>query len=315
MKITLIVVSLIVAITQAAPSSQGYTKQKIVFSKATSIDYNSIKSEDRPALVKGTNEYYKALRLVYVTADGYEYTEPVEDVIKYMNDVSSQAKLNTDRLGAVMVEKRKVIGTDTRQLVQTNDDFPYTAIGRFALGCTGTFIAPGVILTSAHCLYDHDSGWYSGLYLKFRREKGCDPSTGFPHTWKRSVVLDGYKTNHDINYDVGLVIVEETSPVHMLYTAATNIPLSTINLAGYPIDKPNRCLWLSSCTLTRVTPHRLRYPCDTYNGNSGSPVYYPSGPNPHVIYAVHGYGSTQYNTAIRITQDLETKLIYASRMI
>ena len=218
-------------------------------------------------------------------------------------------QLLADAMQKVLPEKRSVIGADTRRKVSNPAGrFPFTAIGRIDIGCTGTFIAPNVVLTSAHCVYDTDTDqWLKPLTI--RRHKNCNPDQGMAHTWKRVLALRGWTQSHLQSYDIAVIIYYQSSPVFMQFTSASSISLGTVNIFGYPGDKAGRCLWGSYCTLAEVTNDFLRYPCDTAGGMSGSAVYkYWSSSNTRTIYGVHGYGGSSRNTAIRITSFYEKRI-------
>ena len=315
----------------AAANGFPYTKKKITFSTKTTVDHENFDlNENSPE--EGTAEFYDSLRTVAVTSEGYEYTGSLEEVMEYFasetlsefDDTSDKDsdedpsgkdgsfQLLADAMQKMLPEKRSVIGDDTRKKVSNPAGrFPYTAIGRIGTGCTGTFIAPYVALTSAHCVYDTDTDeWLEALTIS--RHKNCNPDQGTAHTWKRALTLKGYTRDHLQSYDIAVIIYRQSSPVFMEFTSASSISLGTVNIYGYPGDKAGRCMWGTSCKLAKVTDDFLRYPCDTAGGMSGSAVYkYWSSTKTRTIYGVHGYGSSgspPNNKAIRITSYYETKI-------
>ena len=314
----------------------------ITFSTTKTIDYKNLHANDYVP-EEGTQEFYDSHRIVSVTRDGYEYTESLEEVmarllaatIEDMNESPTNDnpslqqedptsvdpedptlvpsgqdrvfQVLADAMRKQMPEKRSVIGDDTRVKVSPSR-FPFTAIGRVDIGCTGTFIAPKTVLTSAHCVHEGGSSgqWYQNIDV--RRQKDCDPNNGVLHNMNKAVTLNGWLTNKLQAYDVALIFVSESSPVTMPFTSSGVIPLDTVNIIGYPGDKPGWCMWGSFCTLAEADNSFLRYPCDTAGGMSGSAVYYYyKSTNTRIIRGVHGYGvgSSGYNTAIRITPQIE----------
>ena len=249
-------------------------------------------------------------------ADALNMETPSSDTEDKDSDEDPSGKdgafqLLADAMQKVLPEKRSVIGDDTRWKVSNPAGrFPFTAIGRIDTGCTGTFIAPRVALTSAHCVYDTDTDqWLKSLTI--RRHKNCNPNQGTAHTWKRVLALRGWTRSHLQSYDIAVIIYRQSSPVFMQFTSASSIS-GNVNIFGYPGDKAGRCLWGSYCRLAQVTDDFLRYPCDTAGGMSGSAVYkYWSSTNTRTIYGVHGYGSSgspPTNKAIRITKFYETRI-------
>ena len=300
--------------------------RKIQFSPIKNIIGLPVEFSNKAAPSEGTDEYLEGLRLVMVTKDGYEYTGSLEEVerlfyTKEHNDdgeiptrpQDEQLPTHTDFSEVLekslekLAEKRSVIGPDQRQR-QVPNRFPFTAIGRVVLGCTGTFVAPKTVLTAGHCVHG-SSGWYDKLDVL--RAKDCDPNKGIKHVWKTAVTINAWITNPRPENDIGWIIVNTPSPVSMSFTYLTPPAISTtIYIYGYPADLPKWCLYGTNCPLAIVEDKRLRYTCDTYGGNSGSGVYYKrNGVN--TIIGVHAYGVYQgTNSGTRMTKSYYDTTIY-----
>ena len=329
----------------AKPYTQGYGGKKIVFSADKTIDFDSILFNDRgPPPEENTPEYYQAHRWIAVSNEGYQYEGTLEEAMKAMKEgpttddyydgkyyrllENSRGNPNSPAhhphkdgfraddletaLNKITAEKRSVIPpVDSRTKVSPVSGFPYSAIGRVDIGCTGTFIARRTILTAGHCVYSTSSNqWYSNL--GFGRLKDCDPDQGVRYTWKQAITFTGWTQNHLQEYDIAIITVNEYSSYTMQFSSLP--PLSTqtsITIAGYPGDKSGWCLWKSSCNLAEVLEKRLKYACDTAGGMSGSAVYtYYGGLSADTVVGVHAYGSGggPTNSGTRMTSYYESTI-------
>ena len=211
----------------------------------------------------------------------------------------------TARRESIARIQRSVFGVDTRVKVSKPYKFPWAAMGRIDSGCTGTFIGPRHILTAGHCVYSRKTKkWLKNL--NFRRAKNCNPHSGSLYKWKWAITVKGWKKYGWQSYDYAMIVVDRPSPYYMSYGWKKPIPKWTVNIAGYPGDKPGRCMWRTHCKIRNRFTKRLGYRCDTYNGMSGSAVYaYWRSSNKRIIYCIHAYGKSffkNYNKCTRITK-------------
>jgi protease YdgD len=199
-----------------------------------------------------------------------------------------------------------IVGGDDRVILDSAT-WPWAAVGRLnrASGgfCTGTLVAPDVVLTAAHCLYDRRTrrriaakdihfvaGYRRGDYLAHsvaRRVVGAE-TLRFTERGGTTNAFDDWAL---LVLDAPMSI--EPVPVRPLETGALSegeAAATRLMVAGYSQDRPHLLSLHEGCTIVdRLSADRvLVHTCDATRGTSGAPLIMRSADGFLVVGIIKG---------------------------
>jgi V8-like Glu-specific endopeptidase len=178
--------------------------------------------------------------------------------------------------------------------------WPFSAVGRVNRTtrsdergfCTGTLVAPNLVLTAAHCLYQ-DEGVRSVIHFVTAVANGVPAE----HAIAKRVVISPQYMPHQlfrvetVQNDWGLIVLNEplvTKPVPVRsLTLAQLEKAGPFMHVGYGKDRPFLPSVVRDCWVGGLDAQTLMYRCLTNSGFSGAPILTKIGGT----YAVIGIGS------------------------
>ena len=183
---------------------------------------------------------------------------------------------------------------------------------------TGWFIGPRTLITAGHVVYIKNSGvpnrdgWVSSVLVMPGRNGDTLPY-GSVTTSNLSTVL-GWANSGDPDYDYGAIHLSAdlgatTGWFGFAAWHDATLNSATVNISGYPGDKPAGTQWYHWNQVASVSSRRVNYDIDTFGGQSGSAVYRIVNGGRYGV-AVHAYGGAVTNSGTRITKPVFDNFVF-----
>lgn len=161
----------------------------------------------------------------------------------------------------------------------------WNAVGRLDLGgrgfCTGALIAPDLVLTAGHCLYDKETGariepaqieflagWRNGRAEAYR---GARQAVAHP-----DFIYSGTDRLDRVTHDLALIELDQPirlPSVQPFATGAAPAPGAAVGVISYARDRAEAPSLQESCAVLGQRPGMLVLSCDVDFGASGAPVF------------------------------------------
>lgn len=191
-------------------------------------------------------------------------------------------------------------GSGLARLSDRDDLLGWEAVGRLDMAgsgfCTGTLIAPDLVLTAAHCVYHSaTSDLLQAQEILFRA--GLRDGTAIAERSVAQVVAHpgfdprGAMTMENIAHDVALLRLK--SPINssladpfILHSGTSQ--QKAVSVVSYGRGRAEALSRQRSCQLLRRQGNVMAFDCNVTFGSSGAPVFAKSGNRGRIVSVVSG---------------------------
>lgn len=178
--------------------------------------------------------------------------------------------------------------------VKDTTQYPYTAVGLLANGCTGTLIGKRFVLTAAYCIFNPESKKWDQNLDFYPGINGKDKVPFAGVKWKNSWVTKGFANEGNWNLAFGLVELQSDVGDQNGWFGYGHVPQfpKTPGMTGYPGGVPDFTMWETTCPVQAADKAFIAYTCPLkkpLEGMFGAPIWQvDKQSNGPMIVAFHG---------------------------
>lgn len=188
-----------------------------------------------------------------------------------------------------------------KSLTDRSDILGWEAVGRLNLEgrgyCTASLIAPNLVMTAAHCVFDDDAERIDPDRLTFHAglRDGDAIATG---QIGRIVAPKHYSPGQGLNAEnvrLDVALLELATPIPS--NTADPFPLARVTGTGWPVTvlsygrgRSNAMSREIDCSLIAAQEGLMAFDCHANPGSSGAPIFDMSGRSPRIVSIVSGSG-------------------------